>query len=393
MSNNFSTIVIGLGAVGSSTLYQLSKIGNTKVLGIEQFTSPHSLGSSHGETRITRLAIGEGEVYSPLAIRSHQIWREIEHKTQLNLFNQIGGLFISSKEGSTIHVENFFATTLDAAKKFNISHEILEQAEIQKRYPIFNLDVDEYAYFEPDAGYLNPELCIKAQLDLAHANGAKIHMNEKLLSYEQFGNQIKVVTTKNEYFTDKLILSAGSWMPELIPNEYSQYLQVHRQVLYWFNIKPEYYPLFTPENMPIFIWGIKNSPQGIYGFPAIAGANGGVKIATESLVRVNSPDEINREVSNEEIATMYNTISNKIRYLDGACIKTSVCMYTVTPDHGFIINEHPEIRGAHILSSCSGHGFKHSPALGESIAQLVTYGKSNIDLAPFSSSRFNLLNN
>jgi sarcosine oxidase len=202
MSNNFSTIVIGLGAVGSSTLYQLSKIGNTKVLGIEQFTSPHSLGSSHGETRITRLAIGEGEVYSPLAIRSHQIWREIEHKAQLNLFNQIGGLFISSKEGSTIHVENFFATTLDAAKKFNISHEILEQAEIQKRYPIFNLDVDEYAYFEPDAGYLNPELCIKAQLDLAHANGAKIHMNEKLLSYEQFGNQIKVVTTKNEYFTE-----------------------------------------------------------------------------------------------------------------------------------------------------------------------------------------------
>lgn len=388
MKNKFSTIVIGLGAVGSATLYQLSKLYGTNVLGIEQFVSPHTLGSSHGETRITRLAIGEGEVYSPLAIRSHQIWHEIEQQTQLSLFKNVGGLLISGPNASQVHVEDFFETTLSAAHKHQIPHELLGQSEVAERFPVFNLDADESAYYEPSAGYLVPELCIQAQLDLAQANGARVHMNEKLLSYEQFGEQIKVVTTKCEYITDKLILTAGSWLPELLPAKYSQLLEVHRQVLFWFNIKAEHYAKLTPENMPIYIWGIKNSPQGIYGFPATAGADGGLKIAMESVAKIDSPDEINREVTNEEIQAIYNIIADKIRYLDGTCIKTSVCMYTVTPDHGFVIDEHPSINGALIVSPCSGHGFKHSAALGEALAQIAHDGKSKISLAPFSSARF-----
>lgn len=388
MDNHLSAAVIGLGAVGSATLYQLSKLYGSDVLGIEQFVSPHTLGSSHGETRITRLAIGEGEVYSPLAIRSHQIWREIEQKTQLSLFKNVGGLLISSPSASRLHVEDFFETTQAAAKKYKIPHELLDQAEVAKRFPIFNLDDDESAYYEPDAGYLIPELCVKAQLDLAQANGAQIHMNEKLLSYEQIGKQIKLVTSKGEYTTDKLILTAGSWLPELLPAKYSQLLEVHRQVLFWFNIKAEHYPQVTPENMPIFIWGIKNSSQGIYGFPVIDGAGGGLKVAMESVAKIDFPDEINREVTNEEIQAMYNIIADKIRYLDGSCVKTAVCMYTVTPDHGFVIDKHPDVDGILIVSPCSGHGFKHSAALGEAFAQIVHDGKSKIDLSPFSSIRF-----
>src|SRR5271168_955765 len=188
----YDAIVIGLGAMGSAALYQLAKRG-VRVAGFDRFSPPHDQGSSHGDTRITRLAIGEGAHYTPLVKRSHAIWRAIEKETGADLLTQCGELIISSTaRKSSIHVEGFFQNTVDAARKFGIAHELLDANQIRARFPQFNVRDDETGYFEPEAGFVRPEACIGAELFLAEKHGATIHRNEPVLSFAPSANGVSV---------------------------------------------------------------------------------------------------------------------------------------------------------------------------------------------------------
>ena len=184
----YDTIVIGLGAMGSAALYQLAKAGQ-RVLGIDQFAPPHRLGSSHGETRITRLACGEGPEYTQFARRSHQIWRELEAETGKSLLVQNGFLAISGEGTRAANHENpdFLETTIAAAKRAGIAHELLSDADIRKRYPVFNVMDGDRAYFEPEAGYVRPENCIAAQLEEAARLGATIQTDETVARFDATG--------------------------------------------------------------------------------------------------------------------------------------------------------------------------------------------------------------
>src|ERR1700682_3270450 len=125
---SFDVAVVGLGAMGSAAAWQLARRG-ARVLGIDRFSPPHALGSSHGDTRITRLAVGEGAQYTPLVMRSHEIWREIEAETGASRLAITGGLWISSAQRQAeTHVANFFDNTLAAARRFGIAHELLDAA-------------------------------------------------------------------------------------------------------------------------------------------------------------------------------------------------------------------------------------------------------------------------
>src|SRR5437016_11008855 len=133
----FDAAVLGLGAIGSATVYQLAK-RKARVLGIDRYAPPHAFGSTHGDTRVTRLAIGEGEHYTPLAIRSHELWRELEQETGTSLLTSNGGLIISSGAATShTHVEGFFDNTVAAARRFGIAHELIDAAEIRRRFPQF----------------------------------------------------------------------------------------------------------------------------------------------------------------------------------------------------------------------------------------------------------------
>src|SRR5262249_19862321 len=144
----YDTLVLGLGAMGSAAAYQLAKRGN-KVLGVDQFAPPHVLGSSHGDTRITRLAIGEGVHYTPLVMRSHELWREIEKESGARLLFSVGGLIVSSTEKtSMLHVPDFFSNTVAAAEKYGIAHEILDTRAIRRRFPEFKIRDGEAGYYE-----------------------------------------------------------------------------------------------------------------------------------------------------------------------------------------------------------------------------------------------------
>ena len=182
--NNVDTIVLGLGAMGSAAIYQLAKRGH-RVLGIDQFSPPHDYGSSHGETRIIRQAIGEGEEYVPLALRSYELWREIEREAGKELLVITGGLILENRQSNAMmhNRRNFLTRTIQCATQFNIRHEILEPQDIRKRYPQFAV-TNEFGYFEYETGYLRPELCIQAQLELAKRHGANLQTSEKGALYQ-----------------------------------------------------------------------------------------------------------------------------------------------------------------------------------------------------------------
>jgi len=386
--DQFDTIVLGLGAVGSAALYQLATRKNN-VLGIDRFSPPHPFGSSHGDTRVTRLAIGEGAHYTPLALRSHEIWRALEKQTGASLLATDGLLIISSTaKRSVTHVENFFANTLAAAEQFGIEHEVLTAPEIRHRFPVFKVAGDEVGYFEPGAGLLRPEECIRTQLALAQEDGATIHRDEKVLGFDASDSIVTVTTDRDTYGCANLIVAAGAWLPQLVGRDLAKLFVVYRQVLYWFDIDGDASP-FAPSRFPVFIWELQKKLQGVYGFPAIDGPNGGIKIATETYGSTTTAETADRRVSPEEINAMYeNYVAPYIDGVASACRRTATCLYTVTPDFEFIIDRHPHANRVIVASPCSGHGFKHSAAIGEALAQWIVDGRSRVDLGAFNLRRF-----
>jgi sarcosine oxidase len=386
--DQFDTIVLGLGAVGSAAAYQLAARQH-KVLGIDQFSPPHAHGSSHGDTRVTRLAIGEGAQYTPLAVRSHEIWRDLEKRTGASLLTTDGLLIISSAaKRSVTHVDDFFANTLAAAERFGIDHEVLDEQVIRRRFPAFNVADDEVGYFEPGAGFLRPEACIRTQLALAQQAGATIHRDEKVRGFDASDSIVTVTTNRGAYTCGQLIVAAGAWLPQLVGRDLASLFSVFRQVLYWFDIEddPE---AFSPQRFPVFIWELQRRPQGVYGFPAIDGPNGGIKISTETYGSTTTAETADRLVSPEEIAAMYEDyVAPYIHGVTRTCRRTATCLYTVTPDFGFVIDRHPQSDRVIIASPCSGHGFKHSAAIGEALAQWIIDGRSHVDLGAFNLRRF-----
>lgn len=383
-------IIIGLGAMGSAAAYQLAKKG-VKVVGIDQFSPPHKFGSTHGETRVTRQAIGEGAEYVPLTLRSYEIFREIEAETNTDLLTITGGLIISNPNAKAkLHGNSgFIEETAATAKKFGIKHREMSAVEIAKEFPQFNLGGDEIGYFENEMGFLRPENCVGIQLDLAEKYGAKIKRNEKVLSIEQLPNGVEVVTDKKCYQAAKIIISAGAWINNFVELRRQNLFKIYRQVFYWFDVA-ENYEKFRTGNFPTFIWEFGRFENDfVYGFPAIDGENGGFKIATETYLETTEPDNVNRQVSEKEIDEVFaKYIENKIKGVSKNCLKTATCLYTVTPDARFIIDKLPENERIIIASPCSGHGFKHSAAIGEVLSELVLNGESNIDISAFSFERF-----
>ena len=387
MNTHYDIIVIGLGAMGSAALYQLARRG-VPALGIDQFAPPHQMGSTHGETRITRLAVGEGAVYIPLVRRTHEIWRELEAVGGEALLTLSGGYIICPKEG-TAHfhgVGDFVMQTAQLAQRYGIEHELRNAADIREHLPMLKVRDNEHAFYEPTGGVVNPERAVAVQLREGQRHGATIHTNEKVLDYAYNARGVTVKTTCGTYSAGKLVLTAGPWVIDFLPPAMRKSFGVYRQVFYW--IEAEDPALFSSNCFPFVIW-IGDTPADYYSlFPTPPYATPAVKMVTEEYLDTTHPDEVDRTVHPHEIFHMIeHFIQNKVRGLTRNCVQAHVCLYTVTPDAHFVIDWHPGSERVLVVSPCSGHGFKHSGAIGEAVAQMVLEGTSQIDLSPFSFQR------
>ncbi len=386
-ANQYDLAVVGLGAMGAAALYQASKRG-ARALGIDRYAPPHTLGSSHGDTRITRQAIGEGEMYMPFIRRSNEIWRELEAAAGVQLFHQSGGLIIAPKTGgASFHVSgDFVKISAGLAEKHGIRHELLDADDIARRAPQLTPRPTDLAYYEPEAGVLRPERCIEAQLRLARQAGAVIRTGERVTGYTARADGVTVVTDAGSISADKLILAAGAWMVDLLPEANRAGIRVCRQLIHWF--AADDLSAFRPERFPFVIWIGERAEDFWSVFPAPADGVPGVKVVTEQYHSACHPDAVARAVTAAESADMYHRLTvPRIRGISERVARAEACLYTVTDDEHFVIDFHPASERVVVASPCSGHGFKHSPAVGEALAQLALEGESEFDISAFNLAR------
>ncbi len=268
----------------------------------------------------------------------------------------------------------FFGNTVAAARRHGIRHDLLDAGDIRRRFPQFRVHDDEVGYYEHEAGFLRPEACVAAQLRLAEQGGAEIHRNEKVLRFAQEKGVVRLWTEREEYLARRLVVTAGPWLPELLGRTWEGRFTVRRQTLFWF--KPRG-PVddFLPGRFPVFIWELRGHAQPSYGFPVVDGAAGGVKVATEQHDDDTTPGAVRREADAGEAKRVFEEkVAPCFPGLSGECVKSAVCLYTMTADFRFVIEPHPDMPDVIVASPCSGHGFKHSPAIGERLAEMVVEG-------------------
>lgn len=393
MATIYDVIVLGLGAMGASASYQLAVRG-AAVLGLDQFHPPHEWGSTHGDTRITRLACGEGAEYTPFAERSHEIWRSLEEKTGLPLLQQNGILIVAGAgEIAPSHgVPKFLEATVASAKAWGIGHELLDGGEIARRFPAFAVADGDRAYHDRLGGFVRPEACIAVQLARASALGAELRMGEKVLSFRQEAGTVVVTTAQATYRAAQLIVAAGPWLPRFLAPALARQFGVTRQVLHWFRARsPAEHAAFAPERFPAFIWQPSGAGGVFYGFPAVGPFEEGVKIATEGHDVVD-PETVDRTVAPREIEAMIGTFGRFFPGLSPHCVRAKVCLYTEVNAARFILGRLPGQDRIIVASPCSGHGFKHSGGVGDALAQMalgerqVVLGAERhvIDMTPFA---------
>jgi sarcosine oxidase len=376
-------IVVGLGAMGAAVTRQLARRG-VSVIGLDRYAPPHDRGSTHGESRITRLAVGEGDEYVPLVRRSHELWREIEAESGDALFSQTGGLIIGRPGGE------FFERTRAIAARHGIAHEVLDAAEVRERFPMFAAGEVACAYYEPEAGYLRPETAVAAQLRLAASEGARLCAGEPVLEWRACTEGVRVATASGTHDADQLVLCAGAWIGGLFPQGRDVFA-VYRQLMLWYPIAQE--PRGLGE-MPVFVWdfGVESTGfvhfGGFYGFPPLAGFDRGVKVATEQFEHTTEPDGAQHPATPAEAAHMRrHVLGGRLPWLGATPMRSVSCLYTSTRGSRFVIDRHPAHENVTIVSACSGHGFKHSPAVGEAVALWLVGDSPTVDLAPFRFDR------
>jgi sarcosine oxidase len=380
--NVFDVAVIGLGALGASTLYQLAKSGK-RILGIDQYSPPHTMGSSHGETRITRLAVGEGMDFVPIVMRSHEIWKEIKELTGQEIMTTTGGLLFDSggKSWSKYGSEGFFKRTVHFAEQAGIPHEVFDAKSLKRRFSEFNLEESGMVYYEPSAGFLRPELAISTQLQLAEQNAAVIKTHTKVLGIAPLpSGGVLIKTNQGEFEAGRAVISAGPWVKDFLPAEEKSHFKICRQILHWLPVTDQRFAL---GKTPVYMWGFGPGAEDfIYGFPSLDGNM--VKMASESFVERNHPDTLSREVTVEEQLTfIQDKIAHRFNHLGKEVLASKVCIYTVTPDSYFVIDELPDFPEVLVASACSGHGFKHSAGLGEALADKLLNKLTKFELMPF----------
>jgi sarcosine oxidase len=372
-------IIAGLGGMGSAAAYQLAARGQ-RVLGLEKFSPAHDKGSSHGRSRIIRQAYFEGAEYVPLLLRAYELWEQLERETGQELMTLTGGLMIGREDGELV------SGSVKSADEHGLPYQMLDDAEIRRRFPAYAPGPETVALYEESAGFVRPEETVKAHLDLADSLGADLRFGEPVLSWEASEDRVRVETPVGSYEAERLVVSPGAWAPKLL-GDLDLPLEVIRQVMFWYEPTNSLEP-FLPDRFPIFIWEPDDGNM-FYGFPA-QDDDRGVKAAFFRAGGVpTSPETIDREVQEEEIGFLRGYLAEHIPELAGRCLDARACMYTNTPDEHFVISVHPEHPRIVIACGFSGHGYKFCSVVGEILADLATDGSTRHPIDLFSPARLN----
>jgi sarcosine oxidase len=379
VTNSYDVIVIGLGGMGSAAAYRLAGRG-LRVLGLERFGPGHDRGSSHGGSRVTRQAYFEDPAYVPLLLRGAELWEQVERDSGRSIVTYTGGVMIGRPDSRTV------AGSLLSAQQWGLEHEMLDAAELRRRFPTLNPADDEIALYEAKSGFVRPETSVLAHLQLAGQAGAELHFEEAVVEWtaDPSGSGVRVKTSQDTYTADRLVICPGAWAPKLLADLGIEF-EIERQVMYWF--APEGgTAAFLPERHPIYVWELDEAEQ-FYGFPAIDGPDGGAKVAMFRGGQICAPDTIDRTVHEDEVERIRARLLPRLPSLPGPLLHAATCMYTNTADEHFVIARHPAHSQVTVACGFSGHGFKFVSVVGEILADLAAEGETGHPIALFDPAR------
>lgn len=369
----YDVIVVGLGGMGSAAAHRLAARG-LSVLGLDRFGPAHDQGSSHGGSRVTRQAYFEDPAYVPLLQRAGELWDEVSHESGRALVDWTGGIMAGRPDGPTV------AGSLASARQWGLEHELLDAASLRSRYPALQLVDGEAALVERRAGVVNPEESVRAHLSLARRAGARLHHGETVLDWAPVpGGGVRVRTDYGVHHADRLVLAPGAWAPEVVA-DLGLPLQVERYVQFWF--EPRDPAVFAGH--PVWIWEDEHGRQ-CYGFGL--GSDGTVKVA---FFRGGAPcaaDTVDRTVRDAEVAEISSFVAQRVPGAVHRFVRAKTCLYTCTPDHHFVLAQHPGHDDVVLACGFSGHGFKFVPVVGEIVADLVADGATRHPIGLFDPTR------
>jgi sarcosine oxidase len=345
------------------------------VLGLEQFEIPHELGSSHGLTRIIRLAYWEHPAYVPLLRRSYVLWRELEGLAGEQLLVTTGSVDAGAPDGRAIR------GALDACKRFDLRYELLDSSALHQRFPGYRLPDHVVALFQPDGGFLLSERCITAHVNAALRLGATVHTDERVVDWEILGDDVLVHTDRSSYTTRRLVVTAGPWAGKLV-RALNPLVTVERQVVMWLTPRrPDY---FLPERFPVFY--LHADEGSFYGFPLFRDL--GFKIGRyHHLRQVVDPDLVERTCHAEDEMVLRDAVRRYFPDADGATNFLKTCLFTNTADEHFIIDTLSETPRVVVAAGFSGHGYKFCSVVGEVLADLALDGSTAHDISLFALQR------
>lgn len=375
----YDVIVIGTGSMGSAACYHAARQGR-RVLGIDQYEVPHEHGSHGGQSRIIRKAYFEHPDYVPLLHEAYKGWSTLESLTGETIYHQTGIVYFGDERNPTME------GTRRSAKMYDLPLEVIPSATSRARFPRFVVPSNMQTLFEKEAGFVLPEKAIRAFVSQAAHHGA-VFVKDRVLSWRNVGDGVEVVTTRDVFKADRLIITAGSWTSELLPAKKPS-LKVTLQTLIW--VRPQNPEPFILNNMPC--WFIEDPQHGMfYGFPILPKVFGephGLKIACHRKGEEVDARVGDRQVNSSDVDVAMSIIRKYMPDASGDVVATKTCLYTNSADDDFIIDHWPGTSGK-VTVACgfSGHGFKFAPVIGEILCDLAMDGSTRHPVQFLSMSR------
>lgn len=359
----YDTIVVGIGGMGSAALYHLARRGR-KVLGIERFEIAHDRGSSHGESRIIRKAYFEHPDYVPLLHRIYALWAELETVSGKRLFERTGLALAGPPDGEVV------SGVRRAADKYQLPIETVPPADLPVRFSGLRFTDGMEVLYEADAGFLRVEECVRAHIEQAAACGAQVITGRQIRSWTADEKGVTVATDHERFAAKELVVCGGAWTATLL-GDLALPLEVRRKVVMWFATRGDHYRIVR--GCPVF--GFETGGRFLYGFPETN--PGEIKVADHTGGRVFAdPDQLDRQLRPEDEPPVRAFVAAHLPGVTSDLRRSSVCMYTMTPDEHFVIDRHPNHPNVLYAAGFSGHGFKFAPIVGSVLADLVIDGET-----------------
>ncbi|MHC4876687.1 MAG: N-methyl-L-tryptophan oxidase [Planctomycetota bacterium] len=368
-ADTYDVIVVGTGGFGSSALYHLARRG-LRVLGLDRFPVAHDRGSSHGDTRIIRQAYFEHPDYVPLLLRAYDLWRDLEAESGRDLL-RICGLFVAGPtDGQAV------AGAKLAASTHGLDLQLLDVCAAAEQFPMFYLPAGFEAVFEPVAGFLFVEDCVRTHIELAVRHGAAVQTDAAVLDWSSDGSRVRVVTESQTYEAASLVLTPGAWaghIPHL--DDCLPPIEVRRKLLLWHTVDQR--DFHVDAGMPGFFFEM---PQGeFYGFPSLDGTT--LKLAQHNGGEVvTDPLNVDRSLRSSDVGPVAGFLRTAMPDVGIEPVRHAVCLYSMSPDGHFLIDRHPHFANVVVGAGFSGHGFKFTSVIGEAIADLTECGSTNLPI-------------